>query len=300
MPRHISPTVVALLALAACHSAPQPDAYGHVEATEVVVAAQTSGQVKTFSPVEGGRLAAGALTAVIDTSALVLQLQQVAAQRAASDSRVDEATKQIGVLQAQRSVAERAYERAQRLLAAQAGTAQQRDQAERDYRTLVAQVAAAEAQRKSASDDAASTDARVAQIHDQIAKSHVVNPVGGTVLTIYSRAGEFVQAGTPLYKIANLDTMELRAYVTEPQLAQVKVGQPARVTIDAGDGKRQELSGTVSWVAAQAEFTPTPIVTRDERANLVYAVKVRVPNRNGALKIGMPADVQFAALTAVR
>ena len=300
MPRHLSLTAMALVGvLAACRSTQQPDAYGHVEATEVVVATQTSGQVESFMPAEGGRLAAGAVTAVIDTSALVLQLQQIAAQRAAAAARVEEAAHQIGVLEAQRTIALRAYERARRLLAAQAGTAQQLDQSEREYRTLVTQIVAARAQQKSASDEAAATDARVAQVRDQIARSRIVNPVAGTVLTTYTRAGEFVQTGQPLYKIANLDTMELRAYVAEPQLAQVKVGQPALVTVDAG-AQRRTLTGTVSWVASQAEFTPTPIVTRDERANLVYAVKVRVPNRSGVLKIGMPADVQFAAFTAVR
>jgi HlyD family secretion protein len=115
------------------------------------------------------------------------------------------------------------------------------------------------------------------------------------VLTSYAKAGEFVQMGQPLYKIANLDAVEVRAYVTEPQLATVRLGQEARVTIDAGRGPRQTLSGTVAWISSQAEFTPTPIQTREERADLVYAVKIRVRNDKGVLKIGMPADVQFGA-----
>lgn len=280
---------------AACRSAPSPDAYGSVEATEVVVAAQTSGQVKSFSLTEGSRIAAGAVVAVVDTSPLALQLDQIAAQRSASASRVDEATREIGVLEAQRSVAQRAYDRARRLFAEQATTAQQLDQAERDYRTLVARIAAAEAQRQAARHEAASTEARVAQVRDQIDRSRIVNPVAGTVLTTYTRAGEFVQTGQPLYRIANLDTMELRAYVTEPQLAGIRVGQTAQLSIDVGEGARRALTGRVTWISSQAEFTPTPIVTRDERTNLVYAVKLRVPNAAGMLKIGMPADVQFAS-----
>ncbi len=299
-PRHVLLAGISIMALGGCRSSQQPDAYGHIEATEVVVATQTTGQVQAFVPAEGAHLAAGAPAAVIDTSALVLQLRQIAAQRAASASRIDEAARQVGVLETQRTVAQRAYARARRLFAAQAATAQQLDQAEREYRTLVAQIAAAEAQRRAAGDDAASTDARVAQIRDQIARSRVVNPVTGTVLTTYTKRGEFVQTGQPLFKIANLDTLELRAYVTETQLAHVEVGQSALVTVDAGGSQRRTLSGTVSWIASQAEFTPTPIITRDERANLVYAVKVRVPNRGGVLKIGMPADVQFASLTATR
>jgi HlyD family secretion protein len=245
-------------------------------------------------------LAAGALVAVVDTSALVIQMQQAAAQRTASGSRVNEISKQTGVLEAQRAIAERAYARQRRLFEQQATTAQQLDQAERDYRTLVAQIAATSAQRQTASHDVASNDARVAQVRDQIRKSQMTNPVAGTVLTTYTRAGEFVQVGQPLYKIANLDTVELRAYVSEPQLAQVKIGRSVSVSVDVGNKQRRLLPGTVSWVSSQAEFTPTPIETRDERANLVYAIKVRVPNPNGLLKIGMPADVQFGVVTASR
>jgi HlyD family secretion protein len=290
----------ALCAITGCRSEAKPDAYGHVEATETVVAAQSSGQLQRFVPAEGAPLAAGAAAAIVDTAALTLQLQQISAQRGASSARVSEAAHQIAAIDAQLVVAQRSYARARRLFAEQAATAQQLDQAEREYRTLVAQRAAAGSQREVAMREASSSDARVDQIRDQIARSHVVNPVRGTVLTTYVRAGEFVQTGQPLYKIANLDTMELRAYVTEPQLAGVKLGQPAQVTIDAGDADRRTLTGTVTWVSSQAEFTPTPIQTRDERTNLVYAVKISVPNRSGALKIGMPADVQLSALTAAR
>jgi len=290
--------VTSLVAGVACHAAAKPDAYGNVEATEVVVGAQASGQLQSFVPAEGQQLAAGAPVAVVDTSALVLQLQQIDAQRASTGSRVNEVTKQLGVLDAQRAVSERTYERMKRLVAQQAATAQQLDQAERDYNTLVAQIEATRAQRQTASREVVSSDARVAQIRDQIHKSRVVNPVTGTVLTTYAKAGEFVQIGQPLYKIANLDTLELRAYITEPQLAGVRIGQTVQVSIDAGADKRRTLTGTVSWVSSQAEFTPTPIETRDERTNLVYAIKVRVPNTGGVLKIGMPADVQITTVTA--
>jgi HlyD family secretion protein len=138
----------------------------------------------------------------------------------------------------------------------------------------------------------------MAQIRDQIQRSRVTNPQAGTVLATYVRAGEVVQNGQPLYKIASLDTLSLRAYVTEPQLSGVKLGQSAEVTIDAGNGKHHQLTGTVSWVASEAQFTPTPIQTREERANLVYAVKIRVANPDGLLKIGMPADVRFGAAAA--
>jgi len=282
---------------AACTGTAGPDAYGNIEATEVVVGAQAAGQLESFTPAEGNVLPLGATVGVIDTTTESLQLQQVSAQRTASASRATEVTKQIGVLEAQRPIAQRAYERTRRLFDQQAATAQQLDQAERDYRTLLAQVEVARAQRAAALHDVAASDARAAQARDQLRKSVVTNPVGGTVLTTYVRTGELVQVGQPLYKIANLDTMELRAYLTETQLTSVKVGKTVAVSVDAGAARRT-IPGVVSWVSPTAEFTPTPIETRDERVNLVYAFKVRVPNPDGMLKIGMPADVQLTTVAS--
>ena len=282
-------------AMAACSRGPRPDAYGNIEATEVVVGAQGAGQLESFMPAEGNVLPLGATVGVIDTTTESLQLQQASAQRTASASRATEVAKQISMLEAQRAIAQRTYERTRRLFDQQAATAQQLDQAERDYRNLAGQIEVARAQREAALHDVAASEARTAQARDQLRKSVITNPVGGTVLTTYVRAGEQVQLGQPLYKIADLDTMELRAYVTEPQLASFKVGQRVAVSVDAG-ASRRTLAGIVSWVSPTAEFTPTPIETRDERVNLVYAVKIRVPNPNGMLRIGMPADVQLATV----
>jgi HlyD family secretion protein len=301
MKRYQRAVVIGFAAAAgACSREKQPDAYGNIEATEVVVGAQASGQLATFTPIEGQVISSGAVTAVVDTTALALPLQQVVAQRATSVSRVGEVEKQVLVLETQRAIAARAYERTKRLFDQQAATAQQLDQAERDYRTLIAQIEAARAQERTAAQDIASTDARVAQIRDQVAKARVVNPVAGTVLATYVKAGEVVQPGQALYRIANLDTLELRAYVGEAQLSHMKLGQTVRVSVDAGKGSRQVIAGTVSWISSQAEFTPTPIQTRDERSNLVYAVKIRVANRGGSLKIGMPADVELPTVVATR
>ena len=282
---------IAAPAIAGCHRGARPDAYGNFEATEVVVSAQTSGQLQRFTPVEGARIERGAIVAVIDTTQLALQRAQSVAQREAAASRGAEVAAQLRALEAQREVAQRTYERTQRLFAEQAATSQQLDQAERDYRTLVAQVAAARAQRESASMEAASSSARVEQLRDQLAKSAVTNPQAGTVLTTYARAGEIVQPGQPLYKIADLDTLVLRAYLSGAQLAAVTVGQQLEVHVDRGEGKLGSRTGTVTWISPTAEFTPTPVQTRDERADLVYAVKVSVPNADGTLKIGMPGDV---------
>jgi membrane fusion protein YbhG len=326
--------VAALLPAEACSRPPQPDAYGNVEATEVIVGAEAGGRILSLTVNEGQKLDAQAVVGAIDSAQLALERDQLAAQRAATASRVNEVGQQIDVLGAQRSaaaaqrdaasaqrgalvaqqeIARRAYERTQRLFSQQAATAQQLDQAEKEDRVLAdqikaqdeqikaqerqiaaqtQQIEAIQAQRQTVREQVKGADAQVAQAGERIRKSQVTNPIAGTVLTTYARAGEMVQPGQPLYKIADLETVEVRAYVTEPQLSTVKIGQQAQVTIDAG-GRHEMLTGTVSWVSTEAEFTPTPIQTRDERADLVYALKIRVANPNGALKIGMPVDVRF-------
>lgn len=283
-----------------CAGDREPDAYGNFEANEVVVSSQTNGQLQMFTPIEGAELDAGAVVAVVDTTQLRLELVQMAAQSAATNARVVEAERQISVLTVQRDLARRAYERTRRLHEQRAATAQQLELAEREYRVFDAQIAAATAQRQSVLQQASSGSARVAQVRDLIARSRILNPVRGTVLTTLVRAGELVQIGQPLYRVANLDTLTLRAYVSARQLPTVRLGQRIAVNVDRGDGGLQTLPGTITWIASQAEFTPTPIQTRDERADLVYAIKVIVPNPDGALKIGMPADVTFAEEPAGR
>ena len=332
--RLTSLAMVSTLALVSCSRTEQPDAYGNVEATEVVVSSEISGQLTAFTVDEGQMLNAGQAAGTIDPTPLTLQRGQAAAQRDTAASRVGEVDRQVAVLSAQRDalqaqhnaavaqrsallsqleIARRNHERMQRLHAQQAATSQQLDLAERDYRVLQdqikaqdeqiqaqarqvaaqsAQIAAAAQQKETARTQVSAADAQVAQLDDRIRRSTITNPSAGTVLVTYVKPGEVVQAGQPLYKIADMGTVDVRAYITEPQLAAVNVGKQARVTLDAGDS-RQTLTGDVSWVSAQAEFTPTPIQTRDERADLVYAVKIRVQNQNGLLKIGMPVDVEF-------
>ena len=283
------------LAFGGCGGDDEPDAYGNFEATETVVSAETGGSLLWFTPVEGQQVAPGPTLGVIDTTRLALDREQLGAQRTAVRARVPEADRQIGVLAVQREIAGRTYARTRRLFAEQAATAQQLDQAERDYRVLGEQIAALRAQRNSVTQDVAASDARVAQIVERIAKSRITAPFAGTVLATYARAGEYVQPGQPLFRLASLDTLTLRAYVTEPQLALLKLGQRVQVTVDRGADDRLSMPGTVSWIASKSEFTPTPVQTRDERADLVYAVKILVPNRGGVLKIGMPADVALVA-----
>jgi HlyD family secretion protein len=242
------------------------------------------------------------------------QIDVLQAQRDGATAGREAARAQVAALDAQREMARRTYDRTQRLAAQQAATAQQLDQAERDVRVLdeqikaqeeqvkaqesqikahTQQIAATRAQQQTASAQLTSSAAQIAQVTERMRKARISNPIAGTVLTTYAKAGEFVQPGQPLYKVANLDSVDVRAYVTEPQLSQLKIGAVARVTVDVAGASRRSLPGTVTWISSEAEFTPTPIQTREERGDLVYALKIRVPNEGGILKIGMPADVQF-------
>jgi len=279
---------------AACNRAAKPDAYGTFEAIEVVVASQTTGQLLTFTPVEGMQLPKGSVIAIVDTSQLALQRSQLVAQREATGSRANEAARQISVLEIQRTIARRTYERTRRLFSQKAATAPQLDQAERDYRVLGAQIEAARAQQQSVLREMSSGTAQVAQIAERIGKSHIENPQRGTVLATFVHAGEVVQPGQPLYRIANLDTLMLRAYVSETQLHSIRLGQRVQVNVDSAVNNVTALPGKISWISSKAEFTPTPVQTRDERADLVYGVKILVPNQGGVLKIGMPADVTLS------
>ncbi len=284
------------VAFMGCDNGVEPDAYGNFEATEVVVSAQTTGQLERFIPVEGMRLETGALVAVVDTTQLALERAQLIAQRSATDARRTEVARQIEVLEVQRDIARRAFDRTTRLFEQKAATAQQLDQAEREFRTLVAQIQAARAQLTSVGMDVASNDARVNQVSDQISLSTVANPTSGTILTTYVRVGEVVQPGRPLYRIASLDTLVFRAYLTGGQMDGVRIGQRVAVNVDRGEGGLRTIPGVVSWISETAEFTPTPVQTRDERADLVYAVKILVPNEDGRLRIGMPGDVTLGGL----
>ena len=282
------------LAVAGCRKE-KPDAYGNFEAEEVVVSAELGGRLLRFDAAEGAKLAAGAEVALLDTATLALQREEIVAQRGATEARTTEAQAQIRVLQVQLATAEREAARTRRLFRAEAATAQQLDRAEGEVRVLRERIRAAEAQIGTVREEASGAESRLAQVTERLGKSRVINPVAGTVLTTFAEPGEFVQGGAPLYKIADLDTLTLRAYVSGAQLASVRVGGPVQVRIDAGKDRLETLPGRLSWVASEAEFTPTPIQTADERTDQVYAVKIRVPNRGGMLKIGMPGEVILPA-----
>jgi HlyD family secretion protein len=220
----------------------------------------------------------------------VLERQGLVARRAAAASRTRESGANIGALEVQRSIADRELARTERLLKQAAATAQQGDQAEHDARVVREQLEGARAARASAQQEVAAVDAQIASLDDKLARSRVTSPLAGTVLARYVEAGEFVQAGQPLFKLASLDSLTFRAYVSNAQLTRLKLGQEVRVGVDRADSIAT-MSGRVTWIASAVEFTPTPIQTRDERADQVYAVKVAVANPDGRLRIGMPGEL---------
>jgi HlyD family secretion protein len=272
----------------------EPDAYGNFEATEVTVAAEAGGRLLSLGLEEGDRILKDSVVGVVDTIPLVLERQALVARRYGAAARVREADANIAALEVQRSIADRELARIERLIKQAAATAQQADRAERDAQVAREQLVGARAARRGAVQEVAALDAQVGSIDDRIARSRITSPLEGTVLARYVEPGEFVQAGQPLFKLASLDTLTFRAYVTNAQLTQLRLGQQVRVGVDRANSIAT-LPGRITWIASAAEFTPTPIQTRDERADQVYAVKVAVANPDRRLRIGMPAELLIAS-----
>lgn len=290
--------LVALVLLVAACRPTMADAYGNFEATEVMVAAEASGRVVRLHVEEGSRVALADDLGAIDTVGLVLSRAELLARREASRARIREVEVNAASLESQQQIVERDLARTRRLIAAQAATAQQGDRAERDASMLSGQLQSARAMRVTVVREVALIDAQLATLEDRIRRSHIVAPQSGTVLARYVEPGELVQVGTPLFKLAALDTLVLRAYLSGAQLAQVALGQTLTVRVDAGGDSLRVLQGRVTWIAPTAEFTPTPIQTRDERVTQVYAVKLAVPNGDGRLRLGMPAEVSLTQPSA--
>jgi HlyD family secretion protein len=289
----ISPRfVLAFAALGACRG-DGADAYGNFEATEVTVAAELGGRLLALEVAEGDRVTAGQMVGTVDTLPLLLERRELIARREAAAFRQREAAASIAVLDVQARIAERELARTERLLRASAATAQQGDRAERDALVAREQLVGARAARGSAAQEIAAIEAQIARIDDRMARSRVVSPQDGTVLVRYAEPGEFVQSGQPLFKVAALDSLTFRAYVSHAQLTLLQLGQSVQVGVDRADSIMTR-PGRITWIASTAEFTPTPIQTREERSDQVYAVKVAVANPDGTLRIGMPGELVIA------
>jgi HlyD family secretion protein len=269
------------------------DAYGNFEAVETIVSAEATGKLIDFNVEEGQTLEQDAVVGKVDIDQLSYKKIQLEAQKNSIKTRFNNIFSQIAVLQEQKKVNQVEKERIEKLIKSDAATTKQLDDVNGILNVLNKQINSIETQNSTTIQDIKTIDAQIQQIQDQIEKSSVINPVKGTVLMKLAEPSEIVSYGKPLYKIADLTVMELRVYVSETQLPEIKIGQKVRVLIDADKNNFKELEGTISWISSKAEFTPKIIQTKEERVNLVYAVKVRVNNNEGNLKIGMPGEIMF-------
>lgn len=266
------------------------DASGVFETTEITVSAQGTGELLQFDIREGQTLEAGQTVGCIDTLQLSLKREELLGSLQATDSRRYDVNRQIASLREQIATQMRERKRYENLLHANAANRKQLDDINANIAVLEKQLAAQtetlEQGNRSVGGQVRMLEAQIAQVEDQIRRCFISTPATGTVLAKYAEPGELATAGRALFKLGNLTDMYLRLYVTAPQLTTLKLGQQVKVYADMGEDDRREYPGTVSWISDQAEFTPKTIQTRDERANLVYAVKVAVKN-DGYIKRGM-------------
>jgi len=272
------------------------DATGAFEATEILVSAEVNGKIMTFTPQEGDRIDAGAIVGYIDTTQLYLKKMQLVAGLKSVDVRKPDIRKQIAALEQQIATARSEQQRMENLVKAKAGNQKQVDDIVNNIRFLQKQL---DAQYSSLSKTSGGADMeaegiqfQVMQLDDQLQKSRLSNPITGTVLVKYAEAGEITTLGKPLYKIADTDLLYLRAYITADQLSKLKLGQKVTVNADYGKDEQRSYAGIITWISDKAEFTPKGIQTKDERANLVYAIKISVKN-DGFIKIGQYGEVVF-------
>ncbi|MCD8395287.1 MAG: HlyD family efflux transporter periplasmic adaptor subunit [Bacteroidales bacterium] len=284
-----------ILLLASCSSSSDFDAQGTFEATEVTISSEATGKILWLNVEEGDSVTQGQVMGQIDTVQLALQRGELILQRQALMESLPDIQKQAQSLREQIAGATTDRDRIARLLAAGAATQQQLDNLNTQVASLKGQLDALLSQLSttttSTTSKAEAVDAQLAAIDDKIAKSTIVAPISGTVLAKYAEPGEVAAFGTPLVKLADISNIYLRAYFTSDQLQDVKLGQKVTVVADYGGGNTRDYEGAVTYIATQSEFTPKTIQTADSRANLVYAVKISVPNADHSLKLGLTGNV---------
>ena len=294
-------SAVYLLGLAvllfSCHNEDgEYDATGVFETTEVIVSAQGTGEIMRFDIDEGQTVDAEVELGYIDTVQLSLKKQELLANLEATDSRRYNVGRQIASLREEIATQKREQQRYQNLVQAKAANQKQLDDINARLATLEKQLAAQtetlENGNRTVSGQVRMLEAQLAQVEDQIGKCRISSPINGTILSKYAEAGELASQGRALFKVGDIVNMYLRAYITADQLTELKIGQSVRVFADEGESGRREYAGTVSWISDKAEFTPKTIQTRDERANLVYAVKIQIQN-DGFVKRGMYGEIKI-------
>ena len=287
-------TILSLPALlAACQTQENTsDAYGNFEATEITLSAEVTAKLLAFSPEEGDRLVKGDFIAQQDTIQLHLRKKEILAQIRAIRSRQPGIASRLDLLQEEKANVAHELERFEILAREGAATTKQVDDLRNRMKILDRQLAQARTEFGPLLAEMETMETRIAQLDEQIADARLTAPLDGTVLVKLAEAHEMVNAGTPLLRLAKLEALELRAYISGTQLDEVQLGQEVEVLIDKDKEDYHYLSGNIIWISAKAEFTPKIIQTKEERTDLVYAMKVKVKN-DGRLKIGMPGEVRF-------
>ena len=298
MKKIIAMAGVALVLNACGRKERQYDATGVFEATETTVYAEQTGALLTFNVEEGDIVGRNREVGLIDTTQLWLKMKQAEAMKSVYQSQKPEQEKQIAVTRQQLAKAKQDQQRYKELVADGAAPAKMLDDANSQVevlqRQLDAQLSSLRVNTNALDKQMAATDVQAEQLRDQIRKCHILVPAKGTVIEKYVERGEFVSAGKPLFKMADTENMFIRAYVTSAQLENIKTGQKATVFADYGNGGKKEYEGRVTWISSRSEFTPKTILTDDERADLVYAVKVAIKS-DGFVKMGMYGEVLFAS-----
>lgn len=281
------------LSMVSCNgNGEKADAYGNFETDEITVSAESAGRILELNLEEGDEIAEGQLVGLIDTTQISLRRTQLKAQIKAAASRLPNINAQADVQREQIRILKVDLDRFTKMMADGAATQKQLDDVNGRISVAEKQIEAIETQRKSVVAEIEVLKTQLLQINDQLKRCKIENPVKGTVLVRFAQQGEITAMGKPIYKIANINFLYLKVFVTGDQLSDFALGEKVKVFIDGSNNELIENEGTVSWVSSSAEFTPKIIQTRDERVKMVYAVKIKVKN-DGSLKIGMPGEVRI-------
>lgn len=268
------------------------DAYGNFEADEVIISSEMTGRLLEFKIEEGAPIQANSVVGLIDTMQLYLQKKTLLAQKNVIRTKYSNLYAQIDVLKDQIETTEKDRNRIQNMLSSKAATEKQLDDINGRMSVLEKQIGQVNAQNPTIAGELNSIDTQIDQINDKLKRSVIINPINGTILAKYADRHEIAVLGKPLYKIAELEHLTLKAYVSGSQLPKAKLGSQVKVIIDKDGETNRELTGTITWISPKAEFTPKIIQTKEERVNMVYGIKVRVKN-DGTIKIGMPGEIRF-------
>ena len=287
--KNIALLVLAMFIISCNKNNEKADAYGNFEATEITVSSESNGKIEFLNLEEGDVVEKGKTVGLIDTLQLYYTKMQLIASQKTVSSKSGNVLSQKQVLQEQLKTAKIEQTRIKNMFSENAATKRQVDEINGKVKVIEEQIKGVGTQNAPIKNEANSFSVQIEKINDQIKKCNLVNPIKGTILTKYAEPNEVTTFGKPLYKIANLEEMNLRVYISETQLSSIKIGQQVKVKIDDFE-QTKEYIGNIIWISSQAEFTPKIIQTKEERANLVYAVKIRVKN-DGSLKIGMPAEI---------